>query len=97
MKKPLRLVLNYLGTISLQTRTKLQNSSEGYLNTVNFNLFLEVKKEFCNNVCCKHPITQIVTAGVVYKFQCELYNQSYYVECLRHLSLINGEHIAIHL
>ena len=94
-KKSLRLVLNYIGTISLPTRTKLQNSSEGYLNAVNYSLFLEIKKEFCNNVCCKHPITQILTAGLVYKFQCGLYNESYYVECLRHLSLISGEHIGI--
>ena len=29
-KKPLRLVLPYLGTISLQTRTKLRKSIKGY-------------------------------------------------------------------
>ena len=37
-KKPLRLVLPYLGTISLQTRTKLQKSIKGvlgYLTAVN--------------------------------------------------------------
>ena len=31
-KKPLRLVLSYLGTISLQTRTKLEKSIKGLLN-----------------------------------------------------------------
>ena len=42
-KKPLRLVLPYLGTISLQTTTKLQKSIKGYLTAVNYRLFLKVK------------------------------------------------------
>ena len=37
-KKPLQLVFPYLGTISSQTKTKLQNS-KGYLSVVNYRLF----------------------------------------------------------
>ena len=36
-----------------------------------------------------------LTSGVVYKFQCELCNDSYYSECVRHLKVRTGEHIAI--
>ena len=42
-KKRLRLVLPYWGTISLQTRTKLQKSIKGVLTAVNYRLFLKVK------------------------------------------------------
>ena len=41
-KKPLRLAVPYLGTISLQTRTKLQKYIKGYLTTVNYRLLLKV-------------------------------------------------------
>ena len=42
-KKPLRLAPPYLGTISLQTRTKLQKLIKWYLTAVNYRLFLKVK------------------------------------------------------
>ena len=42
-KKPLRLVLSYLGTISLRTRTKLQKSIKRVLNYINYRLFLKDK------------------------------------------------------
>ena len=42
-KKPLLLVIPYLETISLQTWTKLQKSSKGCFNTVNYRLSLKVK------------------------------------------------------
>ena len=42
-KKSLRLVFPYLGTISMQTRTKLQKYIKGYVTAVNYRLFLKVK------------------------------------------------------
>ena len=36
-----------------------------------------------------------VTSGVVYKFQCGLYNESYYGKCVRHLTVRIGELIRI--
>ena len=33
-------------------------------------------------------VPQILTSVVVYKFQCGLFNQSYYGECVRHLAQI---------
>ena len=40
-KKPLRLSFPFLGTISQQTRTKLQKSIKGVLTAVNYRLFLK--------------------------------------------------------
>ena len=40
-------------------------------------------------------ISKELTPGVIFKFQCGLCNVSYYGECVRHLSVIFGEHIKI--
>ena len=42
-EKSLRLVLPYLAAISLRSRTKLQSPTKGYLNAVNYKLFLKFK------------------------------------------------------
>ena len=43
----------------------------------------------------KDRIPKELTSGVVYKFQCGLYNESYYGECVRQLNVRIGEHIGI--
>ena len=37
-----------------------------------------------------------LTSGVVYKFQYGLCNQSYFVDCVRHLNVRIGEHMVYH-
>ena len=93
--KPLRWVLPYLGTISLQTRTKLQRSIKEVLNCCKLQVIFKIQNKLCNNFRFKDPIPQILTSVVVYKFQCGLCNESYYGECVRHLAEGNGEHIGI--
>ena len=94
-KKPLRLVLPYLGNISLQTRTKLQKTIKGVLNCCRLQVIFKSQNKLCNNFHFKDPVPQILTSGVVYKFQCGLCNESYYGECVRHLAVRSGEHIGI--
>ena len=48
-----------------------------------------------NNFHFKDQIPKDLTSGAVYKFQCELCNESYYDECMRHLNVRIGEHIGI--
>ena len=99
-RKPLRLVLPYLGTMSLQTRTSLQKSVKGGLNCCKLQVTFKSQNKLCNNFCFKYPVPQILTSGLVYKFQCGLCNESYYGECVRHLAVRHlavrsGEHIGI--
>ena len=94
-KKPLRLVLPYLGTISLQTRTKLQKSIKGVLNCCKLRLIFKSQNKLCNNFHFKDPVPQILTSGVVYKFNCGLCNESHYGECVKNLAVRSGEHIGI--
>ena len=93
-KKPLRLVLLYLGSISLQTRTKLQKSIKGVLNCCKLQVYFKSKKKLCTKFHFEDNVPQILTSGVVYKFQCGLCNESYYEQCVRHFA-VSGEYFGI--
>ena len=45
----------------------------------------------------KDHVPRILTSGVVYKFQCGLWYESYNGECVRHLAERSDEHIGISL
>ena len=89
-KKPLRLVLPYLGTISLETKTKLQIFIKGILNCCKLQVVFKNQNKIYNNFRFKDPVPQIFTSAVVYNFQCGLCNESYYGECVRHLAVRKG-------
>ena len=75
-KKPLLLVLPYLGTILLQTRTKLQKSIKEVLNCCKLQFIFKSQNKLCNSFPFKDPVPQIRTSDMVYKFQWELRNES---------------------
>ena len=87
-KKSLWLVLLYLATISLPTRTKLKKFIKGILNYCNLQFTFESQNELFNNYF-KDPVPQIL------KFQGGLCNESYYGECSSHPAVRSGEHIGI--
>ena len=93
-KKRLLLVLPYLGIISLQTRTKLQQALKGVLNCCKLEFVFKCQARLSNSFRYKHPIPKLIS-GVVYKFQCGLCNESYYGESIRHLDIRSGEHIGV--
>ena len=94
-KKPLGLVLPHSRTTLLQTRGKLQKSIKGVLNCLKLQFIFKSQKKLCNNFCFKNFVPQVPTPGVLCKFQCGLCNESYYGECVRHLTVRSGEHIGI--
>ena len=96
-KKPLFLVLPYLGPLTLETRTKVKKIHEGILNCCRLQILLKGQNKLANVFHLKDRIPKQLKSGVVYKFQCELCNESYYGECIRHLNLIIGEHFGIAL
>ena len=92
-KKPLVLVLPYLG--SLETRTKLKKSLKNILNCCKLQIVFKNTTRLGNNFHFKDQIPKDLTSGVAYKFQCGLCNESYYGEYMRHLNVRIGEHIGI--
>ena len=94
-KKRLLLVLPYLGIISLQTRTKLQEALKGVLNCCKLGIVFKCQTRLSNSFRYKDPIPKDLISGVVYKFQCGLCNESYYGESIRHLDIRSVEHIGV--
>ena len=81
-KKRLLLVLPYLGIISLQNRTKLQQALKGVLNCCKLEIVFKCQIMLSNSFRYNDPIPKDLISGVVYKFQCVLCNESYYGESI---------------
>ena len=77
-KKPLALVLPYLVPVSLQFTTKLKKSLKNILDCYKLQKVFQNKTRLGNNFHFKDQIPKDLTLGIVYKFQCGLYNQSNY-------------------
>ena len=89
------VVLPYLGIISLQTRTKLQQVLKGVLNCCKLEIVFKCQRRLSNSFRYKDPIPKVLISIAVYKFQCGLCNESYYGESIRHLNIRSGEHIRV--
>ena len=70
---PLVLFLPYLGSISLKTRNKLKKSLKNILNCCEMQIVFNNKNRLGNNFRFKDRIPKDLTSGVVYKFQCGMY------------------------
>ena len=79
----------------MQTRTKLRKSSERILNCWKLQIVFKSQNKLAEAFCFKDRIPKELASGVVYKFQCGFYNESYYGECVRHLNERIGEYIGI--
>ena len=71
-KNFLVLVLPYLGSISLQTRTKLKKLLKNILNCGKVQIVFRNNIRLGNNFHFKNRYPNDLTSGVVYKFQCGL-------------------------
>ena len=89
-KKALRLLLPYLGPISLQVRTKIRNVMKNNLNCCKLQVIFKNDRKL-SNVFRFYDLV----SGVVYEYTCGRCNSSYYGETERHLKVSSGEHIGI--
>ena len=75
-KKSLVLVYAYLGSIFLQTRTKLKKSLKYILNFCQLQIVFKNKTRLGSNFHFKDRISEDLSSDIVYKFQCGLCNES---------------------
>ena len=66
-KKPLVLALPYLGSISVQTRTKLKKSLKNIVNCSKLQIVFKSKTTLCNNFNFTDRILRDLTSSVVSK------------------------------
>ena len=84
-----------MGCCISSTGSPLHLPLKGVLNCCKLQVIFKSQNKLCNNFRFKDPITQILTSGVIYKFQCELCNEYYYGKYVRHLAVRSGEDIGI--
>ena len=81
-------------TIETEQSTKLQNSIKGVLNCCKLKVIFKSQNKLCNSSCFKDPVPQIITSGVVFKFDVD-YAMNPITECVRYLAVRSSEHIGI--
>ena len=84
-KKTLTLVLPFLGNLSLQTKTKLQNVLKRVLGCCKIQIVFKSQMNLSNVFRFKDRLPYELISRVVYKFQCGRCNSSYIGETDRHL------------
>ena len=94
-KKTLTLVLPFLGNLSLQTKTKLQNVLKRVLGCCKIQIVFKSQRDLSNVFRFKDRLPYELISRVIYKFQCGRCNSSYIGETDRHLKVRSGEHIGI--
>ena len=96
-KKPLVPMFPYLDSISFQTRIKLKKSLKTSSTTTKLLVVFKYKTILGITFHSKDHISEDLTSGVVYNFQCVPFNECYYGECERHLNIRIIERINIYL
>ena len=91
VKKPLRLVLPYLGVISLKARTKIRNAMKENLNCCKRQVIFKSKRRLSNMFRFKDWVPYDFVSGLVYEYTCGRCSSSYYGEIERHLNVTSGE------
>ena len=94
-KKPLRLVLPYLGPILLQVRTKIRNATKGTLYCCKLQVIFKSERKLSNMFRFKYRVPYDLVSDVVYEYTCGRCNSSYYGQTGRRLKVRSGEHIGI--
>ena len=78
--KALRLVLPYLGPISLQVRTKIKNAIKNTLNHRKLQVIFKNERKLSSMFRFKGRVPYDLVLGVVYEYTCGRCNSSYYGE-----------------
>ena len=65
------------------------------LNCCKLEIAFKCQTNLSNSFRFKDPIPKDLISGIVYKFQCDLCNECYYGESIRHLDIRSGEHISV--
>ena len=94
-EKRLVLVLLFLGVLSLQTRSKLQQAFKGVLNCCKLEIAFWSQTKLSNCFPFNDLIPKDLISGNVCKCQCDLCNESHCGEGIKHVDIRSGEHIGV--
>ena len=91
-KKDLVIVLQFLGKLSLDLRTRFKNSISKNLPFCKIRVIFKSSTRISNFFQFKDKMPYCLRSNVVYKFSCGRCNATYYGKTCRHLSVRVGYH-----
>ena len=94
-KKEICIMLPFLGTISLQIRTRLSKLINDKLPHCKLKVVFRSTRRLSNCFSFKEKIPKFLRSGLVYKFSCSEYNVTYYGKTKRHFKVRMSEHLGI--
>ena len=94
-KKHLIIALPYLGKLSLQRRTRINRIMKNKFPYCNVQFALQTKYKISNFFTFKDKIPSVLSSGIVYKFECGIYNVTYSGKTKRHFKVRMCEHLRI--
>ena len=94
-KKNLVIALLHLGKLSLQIRTRIHHIMKNKLPYCNTQFVFQTKWKISNFFTFKDKIPSFFRSGIVYKFQCDSSNATYYGKTKRHFKVRMCEHLGI--
>ena len=95
MKKELFIVLPYIGNLSPDLRTRLQNKIKKNLPCCKVKVIFQSTRRISNFFCFKDKVPFSLHSNVVYKFSCGRCNATYYGKTCQNLNVRVGEHSGI--
>ena len=95
MEREVRIVLPYLGFLSLQVRTRLEKVFRKCLPCCNLRVIFKSSTRISNFFKFKDRPSKGLRSNVVYKFLCGNCNVTYYGKTIRHLKQRASEHMGV--
>ena len=94
-KKPYLVLLPFLGTLSLQIRTKIEKSLTEILPHCDPKVIFRSTRRLSNCFSFKDRLPKSLLSGLVYKFKCSDCNVTYYGKTKRHFKVRISEHLGV--
>ena len=94
-KKDVRIVLPFLGSTSLQARTRLVKLFQKSYPACQLSVIFKSTCTLGSFFSFKDKIPKPLLSGVVYKFSCSSCNATYIGKTIRHLKVRSAEHLGI--
>jgi hypothetical protein len=94
-KKELRIVLPFLGKVSLQVKRRLRNIYKLYLPNVKLNVIFSSKRRLNNSFCYKDRIPMDINSLILYNFTCSICKDTYLGKTKRHFLVREYEHLGL--
>ena len=91
----MKIILSYLGNLSLQIRTRINRAMKNKLPHCNFRIVFQNKCKLISFFTFRDKVPVFLRSGIVYKYKCGGCNATYYDKTKRHFKVRMCEHLGV--